>query len=91
MNRTSGWPGTTCFWAGNKTEQRDNLKAVEHFNIEQNIVIYNIQGKEVFKGRWIFGDPSNLYLNWPDHITSGLYFIKFQHSTEKSLVKLYKF
>ncbi|MBK8449264.1 MAG: T9SS type A sorting domain-containing protein [Saprospiraceae bacterium] len=91
MNQTSGWPGTTCFWAGNKTEQRDNLKAVEHFNIEQNIVIYNIQGKEVFKGRWIFGDPSNLYLNWPDHITSGLYFIKFQHSTEKSLVKLYKF
>jgi hypothetical protein len=89
MNQTSGWPGS-CFTGGGRTEQRYFIQSDDNFTKEQEVIIYTIQGIEVFRGKWRFGDSSNLYLNWPSGIGSGLYLVKFQDA-KKGLKKLYKF
>jgi hypothetical protein len=86
LDETSGWPAT-CFGGGSKVEQRIKIKLNNDLSREQDIVIYNVQGIEVFNGKWKFGDPSQLHLNWPKQIESGLYLISFEG---KRLLKLFK-
>lgn len=63
----------------------------ENAYIEQQLEIYDLQGRITFKGKWKFGDPSQLFLNWPSGFKEGIYFVKFQNSFNKGYTKLFKF
>ncbi len=96
-------PVTHCFTGGkNKTSALSGKKLLntdqinfrilgENAFIGQHVSIYNLDGVEVFKGIWKFGDPSDFYLKWPNNLGTGLYFVKFQNSAGKGYTKLYKF
>jgi hypothetical protein len=78
----------SCFTGKQDPQQRDKSDKGNNVNIEQDIIIYNIQGIEVFRGKWKFGDITNYQLNWPIRIGQGLYLVKFQNS--ESIFKLFK-
>jgi hypothetical protein len=86
MNQASGWPAT-CLWGGSQLEQRNVIVSETELNELKQIIIYTSDGKEIFRGKWKFGDPSSLHLNWPSHIRQGLYFVKYPG---KGPIKLFK-
>jgi hypothetical protein len=89
MNNTS-LPLTHCFTGPKRTEQRISSILNENANIEQFVLIYNVQGDVVYKGKWKFGEASMAFLNWPSGIPFGLYFVRFQNSKDGVLSKLFK-
>ncbi len=86
MDQPSGWPAT-CFWGGSKIDERLKLNSNDLLIIEQDIRIYSIDGKELYRGKWKFGKSSDYILDWPTGIKSGLYMVNFGGKFVTKLLK----